>query len=514
MPYAFLAYNRDDRRIMEPLRDYLRNRGIDVWTDEHLAPNAPNYHREIENQIRNCHAFIVLMSPSANAEDSYVQNEIGFALRIHKPIYPILVSGEEDNSIPISLINFQFTDLRGRVQQSVDEAYNYLAHSIAQELGVEIESPTSSQIRVTVQGDVVGSLNVAGERITINRLLSAPTIRWIVMAIIGAIVIMIGFSLRESIEFIAQATQEIPNTPPATIFPTETEAPENAELAQVITVITATMPPTFTPTDEPTLILTATPSPVPTSRVEPDERVIQEGVSTNDDWTPYIRSFLGVEMALVPGGCFTMGSHIGEDDEQPVHEVCLAPFWVDIYEVSNLQYGSTASGNDDLNNSCEAISSTDYQPRICITWDLAVDHCKKRDARLPTEAEWEYAASGPDGSVYPWGFELETDYAVSVENSRGRVSVVHSHTDGQSWIGAHHMSGNVFEWVTDWYDTGYYNSSPRIDPQGPREGSVRVLRGGSWVTDVDSLRSANRNEDNPNYTFNNVGFRCAREYDS
>lgn len=227
-------------------------------------------------------------------------------------------------------------------------------------------------------------------------------------------------------------------------------------------------------------------------------------VTRNADWEPVIQDFDGAEMALVPAGCFTMGSEDGDDDERPIRQVCFEePFWIDVYEVTIARSGPPGSLSGDNRPQNE-------RPRDTFDWFQAAAYCERRDARLPTEAEWEYAARGPDGLVYPWGNELVGDNVVYSGNSGNRTADVGSRPGGVSWVGAYDLSGNVREWVADWY--GPYSSEAGADPTGPDSGDVRVLRGGSWLGDSGSLRSANRSWDAPRVDDHYSGFRCARDY--
>jgi sulfatase modifying factor 1 len=244
----------------------------------------------------------------------------------------------------------------------------------------------------------------------------------------------------------------------------------------------------------------AEPTEEPTSTLPGFEPAIH-----NADWSPVIQNFDGVEMALAPVGCFMMGSN-EYDDEQPIHEVCFEEsFWIDVYEVTNGQFGPAALD-------CNNLSSGDNQPRICVSWDEAEAYCEARGARLPTEAEWEYAARGPDGLIYPWGNAFVADNVVYSGNPGRQAAEVGSRPGGVSWVGAYDLSGNVWEWVADWYDPGYYARSPVLNPQGPESGSDRVVRGGSWeLSDSVLLRGAVRLSVDPVLTPGIVGFRCARD---
>ena len=203
------------------------------------------------------------------------------------------------------------------------------------------------------------------------------------------------------------------------------------------------------------------------------------------------------------------------DDEQPAHRVCFdEPFWIDRTEVTNAQYGLSGTYEDD------------DRPREDITWIEAQAFCASRSAQLPTEAEWEYAAHGPDSWIFPWGdefdcsrgnFDDETEwssYTVVASGCDGFdvTAPVGSFPDGDSWVGASDMSGNVWEWVADWYDRDYYATVEQgvVAPQGPDDGEDRVLRGGAFNNFVGDLRAADRNNTPPDFRGNGLGFRCAR----
>ena len=228
-------------------------------------------------------------------------------------------------------------------------------------------------------------------------------------------------------------------------------------------------------------------------------------VTANADWTPIEQDFDGVSMVFVPMGCFEMGSAEGDSDEQPVHQQCVdAPFWLDKTEVTQAQFT--------VNQGVVALPSYfsgDNRPVEQITWFEARDYCQSRGGRLPTEAEWEYAARGPDGLTYPWGNEFIPDNLVYEENSNDETAEVGSRPSGVSWVGALDMSGNVWEWMSSLYrDYPYDAGDGREDLTAP---GARALRGGSW-NDVDNVtRAAKRYAFmSPDVDSFRIGFRCAR----
>lgn len=299
-----------------------------------------------------------------------------------------------------------------------------------------------------------------------------------------------------------RCTLVFPALPTPTLIATNT--PTNTPTA------TATVTATFTPTNTPIFTFTPTPTHTPIFTQMPTP------VNRNEDWEPVEQDFDGVTMVLVPAGCFMMGSEDGDNDEQPVHQVCFdQPFWIDQTEVTNGQYGS--SGRFEGSN----------LPRVNVTWFEARDFCASRDARLPNEAEWEYAARGPDSFAYPWGDSPSFALAVWGFNSGGGIGVVGSIPEGASWVGALDMSGNAWEWVSTSYgiDDGDYDFRdfgegrflyPYVEDDREQNNNdatlVRVLRGGSWHTQENYLRATDRFFRVPIFQDDTSGLRCARSY--
>jgi len=224
-------------------------------------------------------------------------------------------------------------------------------------------------------------------------------------------------------------------------------------------------------------------------------------------------------MVLVPRGEFVMGSH-DHQDETP-HNVVLDAYYIDKFEVSNKDYRefmkatthpAPAYWDDPRLNKPE-------QPVVGVNWYDASGFCEWKGKRLPTEAEWERAAKGPEGKAhYPWGHELNPSKANYGQNV-GHTTAVDSYPEGMSGYGAYNMAGNVFEWVSDWYDPSYFNVSTALNPQGPatglnfaNQGPVKVLKGGSWLAPSSSLHTSHRfwNQPENNSYGVGLGFRCAQ----
>jgi serine/threonine-protein kinase len=217
-------------------------------------------------------------------------------------------------------------------------------------------------------------------------------------------------------------------------------------------------------------------------------------------------------MVYVPKGIFIMGSTHGDKDEQPVHEVYLDAFWIDQTEVTFTMYARFAPAR-----------SGQY-PAQNVSWEQAAAYCAWVGSRLPTEAEWEKAARGPEEHMYPWGNQPPAgDLAnfadvksrlnwedINVDDGYANVAPVGKFPAGASLYGALDLAGNVAEWVNDRYDPGYYSASPSSNPQGPAEGDFRVLRGGSWYSNAAGIRATDRSWYIPETGTDYGGFRCAQ----
>lgn len=278
-------------------------------------------------------------------------------------------------------------------------------------------------------------------------------------------------------------------------------------------------------------------------------------------------------MVEIDAGSFWMGSDGGDgfpaDGEGPRHKVRLRPFLIDRTAVTNAQFAEFAAATGYLTDAeqlgwsfvfhlllpaefpaTRAIacapwwrqvegaswrhpegpgSSTEQRmdhPVVHVSWQDAAAYARWAHKRLPTEAEWEYAARGNLASaVYPWGDELTPDGEHRCNIWQGRFPVENTREDGfvgtapvasfaANGCGLHDMAGNVWEWCADWFSPTYYQESPRTDPRGPRDGTARVIRGGSYLCHAsycNRYRVAARSQNTPDSSTGNMGFRCARD---
>ncbi|PIE79542.1 MAG: hypothetical protein CSA11_11680 [Chloroflexi bacterium] len=366
------------------------------------------------------------------------------------------------------------------------------------------------------------------------------------LLILGSFILLALIFLIMTFIFREPVQQRLAGGQPPTISETAvfltSEALAAAMLASTPSATATAVPPatdTATPTDTPTL----TPTPGST-----DTPTISPTATPDKPVASYIRKEDDMVMRYVPGGSFMMGAADNDfsaaPDEKPQHEVIIEPFYLDQFEVSVAQYAAflnrigtykeACEGNDCLHPRFEAgltsylleedqgdgslfyIPLTGFAnyPINHVSWHGAHAYCTAMAARLPTEAEWEFAARGEDGRIYPWGNERPDETrAVFNSNSYEDLKPVDALPAGQSPFGIYALAGSLWEWVNDWYNEDYYSESPRFNPPGPETGLTKVIRGGAWPNNnlADRIRSTNRSHFTTDFISATVGFRCAQD---
>ncbi len=243
-------------------------------------------------------------------------------------------------------------------------------------------------------------------------------------------------------------------------------------------------------------------------------------------------------VVTIPSGLFLLGSTRVDDDpygnwtqfddtELPQHRVWMSTYEIDRDEVSLGEYLAFLQqrkmySSDELQKliwHVITIHSVSDQilsrwPALYVTWPEAKDLCGSKGKSLPTEAEWEKAARGRDGNLFPWG-EAPPNRSLAMFGQHHVheipiLAAVDSHELGKSPFGLHHMAGNIGEWVQDWFSLDYYAYMPERNPLGPTSGRYKSVRGGSWKSNQVMLRTATRGGAVPNQRSATIGFRCAR----
>jgi formylglycine-generating enzyme required for sulfatase activity len=259
-------------------------------------------------------------------------------------------------------------------------------------------------------------------------------------------------------------------------------------------------------------------------------------------------------MARIEGGEFLMGADDAFPFEGPAHRVRVDSFWIDETEVTNRQFAAFVEATgyrtesekqkssavfDTARRDWALVEGADWRhpsgpdssiegledyPVVHVSWDDASAYARWAGKRLPTEAEWEYAARGGlEGARFPWGNELMPNSSFRANVWQGEFPFEDAHLDGfdsygpvrrfpPNGYGLYDVGGNVWEWVADWYDPDYYRQSPTNNPTGPRTGTQKVQRGGSWMCSENycqGYRVAARQKTDADSALNNLGFRCA-----
>ncbi len=375
-----------------------------------------------------------------------------------------------------------------RDRPSVPEKREAAAPTIAHEKSAETSAPIRKKVEALLQ----------------LRKKGLPVYMWVIGGVLS-VVLMIWILYLSALN--NRPEEPIATSNPVsdvTISKTPSPLPSVIELTE-----TPTKTPTATPTKIPTAAPTKTPTEMPTKTPDPSNLPLDP--TRGSTW---IRPADEMVMLYAEAGTFMMGSDPDVDsdaaaDEQPQHEVTLNGFWIDKTEVTNAQYilcvaDDTCRASDYADDSAY---NGDKYPVVGVSWDDAHTFCEWAGAQLPTEEQWEYAARGEDGRLYPWGNETPTCDLVQIGGCSGTTMSVGTFSPaGDSWIGASDMAGNVWEWTADWYQPYPENREEDNQYYGAE---YKVLRGGSWGSVARRVRSAYRLLSTPSDRYDYIGFRCA-----
>ncbi|MCU0485610.1 MAG: SUMF1/EgtB/PvdO family nonheme iron enzyme [Anaerolineales bacterium] len=268
--------------------------------------------------------------------------------------------------------------------------------------------------------------------------------------------------------------------------------------------------PTSTKTLKPTATREPTATPLPTATPTPVNAPLALEINAID----------GAEIVLIPEGEFLMGSDPDTDpyfygSEGPPHPVFLDEYWIYRAEVTNAMYQKCVEAHacprperNTSNTRAEYYGNPDFAnyPVVYVTWRHAAAYCVWAGGSLPTEAQWEKAARGTDGRLFPWGDEKPTSSLARFDTTD--TAAVGSYPDGASPYGVYDMAGNVIEWVLDYFTSLYYSSSPYENPLGPASSTTRVYRGGAYHNPVDGIRTVMRGSRSESHANVDIGFRC------
>jgi formylglycine-generating enzyme required for sulfatase activity len=453
MAQVFISYSRKDLSFVDKLAADLKNAGVDVWYDVSGIGGGSRWRSEIENALRNSQYVIVVLSPDAITSE-WVEREFLFASNLKRKIIPLMYRSCE---LPLNYLDLNYIDVQG-------ENYQREFPDLLKALVVDVTKLTLPATRVK------------GLR---------PALKNIAM-VVGVLVILIA-------AFWVISYTGILSSLPFELTPTSTELP------------------------------------------------------MEDYSLPSTINSGGAEMSLIPAENFTMGVNVENalkeckkhrsdcqerwfEDESPSRVIYMEAFYIDRYEITNALYRvCEQAGECDPPTQVSSSSRTSYYhdpqfdnyPVIYVNWDMADTYCRWRGASLPSEAQWEKAARGPGGWTYPWGDQFDSSRVnfcdINCASSGSNrdyddgykdTAPVDSYYEGTSLYVVYNMSGNVWEWVDNWYAV-YPGGNPTGSSYFEPLETYRVIRGGSWDSTIDLLRAANRDPKKPFSAENNVGFRCA-----
>ncbi len=469
----FISYSSKDVKLAQQIAKDLQARGFDIFITPNSIRPGEEWVPAISRGLDESGVFLILLTPNA-LNSKWVRKEVNTAIAL-------------DNSGEARLL---FLDVADRNPPSLWRQWQFLP------FGNKVSKQNLPTLLALLHGDSLPAAAPQPEKQSATKMMelylqSMPAwLKWGI-GLVLALLIVIGAG--------------------NAIFGggSDGDEPEATEVA-VLVDPTATTRPTveLTATTKATVDPTATTKPTVEPTATTDANSPPQIAALGDSWQ---RPVDEMTLVYVPSGTFLMGSDDGQSDEQPPHEVTLDDFWIDQTEVTNKQYALCVA-----DSACEKSGRSDdndfngaQQPVVSVDWFNAKAYCEWAGSRLPSEAQWEYAARGVEDNTYPWGNELATCDLLNYNRCVGGTTAVSSYSpEGDSWVGASDMAGNVREWVADWYDSAYYDESVSENPLGPTTGSRKVLRGGSWSINAYVTRASDRDFLTPTARDFSIGFRC------
>jgi formylglycine-generating enzyme required for sulfatase activity len=353
---------------------------------------------------------------------------------------------------------------------------------------------------------------------------------WVIAAVAGVFFAILGREIGKHIEYRLSKKEIKPPPQRSTMTWVIITALFIASIGFGTFAAFAPNPPNEVPEKTPTRLQ----DPIPTIEISSTPQPTATNIPPTEEPSAEI-SKDGMEMLPVPEGNFIMGNDGGPIDERPSHSVYLDFFRIDKTEVtidmfskfvSEIGHQTTSEVNgfgytwldndwqevphaNWMDPNGDGIPELPYLPVTQVSWYDAQTYCAWAGRRLPSEAEWEKAARGTDGRVFPWG-DIAPDNSLLSFNKESGISKVGNYPNGASPYGALDMSGNIWEWTADWYDANYYQTLVSENPKGPISGERRVLRGGAWDTGLNNIRITHRDSSAPQEYNDALGFRCAK----
>jgi formylglycine-generating enzyme required for sulfatase activity len=496
MSGIFISYSRKDEIFARRLAASLEQMGGEVWIDVDDIHAGLKWSDAIQQGLDAADVMLVILSPDSMASNN-VEDEWQYFLDHRKPVIPILL---REAKIHFQLNRIQWIDF---LNQPYERALIDLHEELSKK-GVKVRKP-ADVTAVSISKQEVQNYAQAAKPVSAKSPLPLQLVMGVGIGAIAMLAVFSVFMLAQGNKNDNQTTPTVAAQVEVTENPTATDRPDNTNTPSDVPTNTDVPTQTHTPTDAP-FVLTP--------------------VAHNDDWQIIERTINGVEMVLVPPGTFTLGANDEQlntnigicylffsncdflRDEHPTANIPInMAFWIDKTEVTNATYRG----------------SGDTLPVVNVDWNEGAAHCATRSARLPTEVEWEYAASGVDNWNYPWGNTWDTgqNYAnicddtcteswqeTAINDGYRELAPAGQYPAGASWVGALDMVGNVWEYTSTIYAPYPYYATL----ENPADtSSLRTLRGGAWTwIRGEATTSARATGIAPRTGF--YGFRCVRYY--